>query len=319
MSFWSPKRRKYWGYKQNGSSESTEQEESDSSSSERPPMPWEPQDSTEDNTMYWKGEDSDEIDLSRETVLPTTVITAERTQPEQSRPLIDQIQGKAPEDINPENFVQRIILGMLGEKGTASIPKSVSNNVVIGGNSISSEPWNGNYSKQSTRVGLLDVNLSNFHILNFGKTFIPGADPEPWYGSFVGPGPNIPTSEQGKRSVNEIDYAASKHDDAYLSNNATGVDGALYNLQVLNADIELVNYARRIISKYVNRETDIITQEIVSYETFLIAKSVENVFSLIVAMKKEGKLPAYYNGMKDPDGMLRASIMEIFNGLKDKG
>ena len=142
MPFWSPKRRKYWGYKQNGSSESTEQEESDSSSTERPPMPWEPQDSTEDNTMYWKGEDSDEIDLSRETVLPTTVITAERTQPEQSRSLIDQIQGKAPEDINPENFVNRIIMGMLGGQNNSSIPKVIGNNAILG-NLISSQAWHG--------------------------------------------------------------------------------------------------------------------------------------------------------------------------------
>ena len=63
---------------------------------------------------------------------------------------------------------------------------------------------------------------------------------------------------------------------------------------------------------------DNVTKDTVNYETFLIAKSVERVFGLIVAMKKEGRLPAYYNGMKDPDGMLRASLMEIFNELKDK-
>jgi len=153
MPFWSPKRRKYWGYKQNGSFESTEQEESDSSSSERPPMPWEPQDSTDDNTMYWKGEDSDEIELSRETVLPTTVITAERTQPEQYRPLIDQIQGKAPEDINPENFVNRIIMGMLGGQNNSSIPKVIGNNV-ISGNSISSQAWRGGGSSNNDLEGI---------------------------------------------------------------------------------------------------------------------------------------------------------------------
>jgi murein DD-endopeptidase MepM/ murein hydrolase activator NlpD len=152
MPFWSPKRRKYWGYKQNGSSDSTVLEESDSSSSDYTPMPWEPQDSTEDNTMYWKGEDSEEIDLSRETVLPTTVITAERTQPEQSRSLIDQIQGKAPEDINPENFVNRIIMGMLGGQNNSSIPKVIGNNAILG-NLISSQAWDGGEGSSSLGQG----------------------------------------------------------------------------------------------------------------------------------------------------------------------
>lgn len=139
MRSWSPKRRKYWGYKQNGSSDSTEQEESDSSSTERPPMPWEPQDSTEDNTMYWKGEDSDEPDLSGEYVLPTTVITAERTQPEQSRSLIDQIQGKAPEDINPRNFLGNIIRGMIKGKRSDS-SKVIANNAVMGPEEYTTSP-----------------------------------------------------------------------------------------------------------------------------------------------------------------------------------
>ena len=152
MPFWSPKRRKYWGYKQNGSSDSTELEESDSSSSDYTPMPWEPQDSAEDNTMYWKGEDSDEIDLTGETVLPTTVITAERPQPEKSKSLIDQIQGKPPEDINPENFVNRIIMGMLGGQNNSAIPKVIGNNVISGSLS-SSQAWNGSEGSRTLGQG----------------------------------------------------------------------------------------------------------------------------------------------------------------------
>jgi hypothetical protein len=152
MPFWSPKRRKFWGYKQNGSPDSTELEESDSSSSDYTPMPWEPQDSAEDNTMYWKGEDSDEIDLTGETVLPTTVITAERPQPEKSKSLIDQIQGKPPEDINPENFVNRIIMGMLGGQNNSSIPKVIGNNVILGSLS-SSQAWDGSEGSRTLGQG----------------------------------------------------------------------------------------------------------------------------------------------------------------------
>jgi hypothetical protein len=156
MNNWSPKRRKYWGYKRKDRPDSTEQEESDSFSTEPPPMPWEHQDSAEDNTMYWKGEDSDEIDLTGETVLPTTVITAEHPQLEKSKSLIDQIQGKLPEDINPENFVNRIIMGMLGGQNNSSIPKVIGNNVILGSFS-SSQAWNGGEGSRVLDSGVENV------------------------------------------------------------------------------------------------------------------------------------------------------------------
>lgn len=142
MNNWSPKGRKYWGNKRKDRSDSTEQEESDSFSTERLPMPWEPQDNTEDNSYYWSGEDSDEIDLSGETVLPTIEIIAERPQTEKSKFLTDQIQGKSPDDFNPKNFVNRIVMGMLGRQNNSSIPKVIGNNV-ISGNSITSQAWDG--------------------------------------------------------------------------------------------------------------------------------------------------------------------------------
>ena len=132
MNNWSPKRRKYWGYKQKDRPDSTEPEKGDSSSTERPPMPWEPQDTTDDNSYYWSGEDSDEIDLSGETVLPATEIIENRPKPKKRQSLIEQIKGKAPEDIDPKNFLEKIIRGMIKGKGTDSLPKVIANNAIMG-------------------------------------------------------------------------------------------------------------------------------------------------------------------------------------------
>jgi hypothetical protein len=142
MNNWSPKRRKYWGYKQKDRPDSTEPEKGDSSSTERPPMPWEPQDTTDDNSYYWSGEDSDEIDLSGETVLPATEIIENRPKPKKRQSLTEQFKGNPPEDINPENYVNRIIMRMLEGQNNSAIPKVIGNNV-ISGNSISSQAWRG--------------------------------------------------------------------------------------------------------------------------------------------------------------------------------
>ncbi len=131
MRSWTPKSRNYWGQKKRNDSSDSDQEESNSNN-DRPPMPWEPQDTTEYDKLYWEGEDSDEIDLDNETVIPTIEIIEKRPKPKKRQSLIEQIKGKAPEDIDPKNFLEKIIRGMIKGKRTDSTPKVIGNNAIMG-------------------------------------------------------------------------------------------------------------------------------------------------------------------------------------------
>jgi hypothetical protein len=140
MRNWSPKTRNYWGQKRRRDSTSTDQEENDASST-RPPMPWEPQDTTQDtaqdNTMYWNGENSDEEYYGNTPAIETTVITADSPSPtwEKDTSLIDQLKGKPPEDIDPQNFVNKILQRMFGQDNRSN-PSGVSGTPPITGTDI---------------------------------------------------------------------------------------------------------------------------------------------------------------------------------------
>jgi murein DD-endopeptidase MepM/ murein hydrolase activator NlpD len=131
MRSWTPKSRNYWGQKKRNDSSDSDQEESDSNN-DRPPMPWEPQDTTEYDKLYWEGEDSDEIDLDNETVIPTTEIIENRPKPKKRQSLI--------EDIDPKNFLEKIIRGMIKGKGSDSTPKVIGKNAVMGPEDYKASP-----------------------------------------------------------------------------------------------------------------------------------------------------------------------------------
>jgi murein DD-endopeptidase MepM/ murein hydrolase activator NlpD len=115
MRNWSPKTRNYWGQKRRRDSTSTDQEENDASST-RPPMPWEPQDTTQEATTYRQDENSEYENYGNTPSLETIVITPEPSSPiwENGKSVIDTLKGKPPEDIDPQNFIQKIVKKMLG-------------------------------------------------------------------------------------------------------------------------------------------------------------------------------------------------------------
>jgi murein DD-endopeptidase MepM/ murein hydrolase activator NlpD len=115
MRNWSPRTRNYWGQKRRRDSTSNDQEENDTSSI-RPPMPWEPQDTTQEATTYRQDENSEYENYGNTPSLETIVITPEPSSPiwENGKSVIDTIKGKPPEDIDPQNFIQKIVRKMLG-------------------------------------------------------------------------------------------------------------------------------------------------------------------------------------------------------------
>jgi len=81
----------------------------------------------------------------------------------------------------------------------------------------------------------------------------PKDGPTPWYGNFLGPGPNDdPRYLRGYdrkilRPIDMLDEGAQQHDYAYYKANTGGIKGALFNKSVRKADIALANSARWVI------------------------------------------------------------------------
>jgi RHS repeat-associated protein len=86
--------------------------------------------------------------------------------------------------------------------------------------------------------------------MNRGKLFLPDnvklnlvMDKRALIYNYIGPGPTIDPRyllSLGLKPMNRLDYAAYLHDIAYYENKADGVPGALFNLDVANADAKLV-------------------------------------------------------------------------------
>ena len=71
-----------------------------------------------------------------------------------------------------------------------------------------------------------------------------------WYGSYLGP--NNPQNQSGYfyavPPIDELDYAAFKHDKEYDARSAVGISGALFNTSVVQADAKLTGFALQTYS-----------------------------------------------------------------------
>jgi hypothetical protein len=300
MRSWSPKSRKYWGYKPNNDSDTKNQEDQDPDYDERPPMPWEPQDTTEDSTVYLNGVESGDAYFGNTSEEPNGVINKDipSSLGTKGKSLIDHIRENPPADLDPKKYVENLL-------------KSVNSKIIaVQDNAIHRfVPLDGlDYAPD-----LFDLDLSNFHFAN-----IRSEDPKPWYGNFVGPGPDKHSSETGLIPINIIDAVAMAHDNEYFFARATGVKDALLNdsSRVLRADRVLVQMASQVMKMFINQEKDIFTKVPVNFETYLVALSIYIVFSEIIKEKEDGIIPIMYNGMNDIAGRLLSELKQIPQKLK---
>ena len=119
---------------------------------------------------------------------------------------------------------------------------------------------------------------------------------EAWFGSnFIGPGPNADpytiinlSSAEGEylQPVDALDEAAQRHDYAYWKSRASGVSGALFNLDVTDADTQLATDAARIVGGYFNNEIDEVTKKPISFRTAFNAFKVYEAFRNISVVKQ---------------------------------
>jgi len=115
-----------------------------------------------------------------------------------------------------------------------------------------------------------------------------------WFEHFIGPGPDdidpykIPDPEHpGKylQPKNLTDAAAQKHDKRYFEAKASGVQGALLDTNVRDADMALVGDSYKVMEDYVNGKIDTWTNKPISYKTFFEAQAIVTVFAPISSYK----------------------------------
>jgi len=192
----------------------------------------------------------------------------------------------------------------------ARISSEVMNSQAISPNSIAAtQP--GDVTLQSQPGTKL---LKNFHFGNMLNTLKPSAEPAPWYGNFIGPGPNVDPFTLGK-PINTIDAAARIHDKVYYDAQVGGIEGAFFSSKVLNADLQLIENAKQVINDYFNKKIDDYTQKPTDFESFLVAIAIRNAFTEIVTLKYSGAIPMTYNAMKDGFSLVKDELLKVYSIL----
>lgn len=119
---------------------------------------------------------------------------------------------------------------------------------------------------------------------------ITGEIPLKNYGSTIYVGPfNPKTSSQQYRydypAVNSLDAAAKAHDLAYDKVPTEGFKGAIWDLETIKADRQLVSEAKNVIRMYYANTIDPVNKQKISDETLDAANGVVSLFSKIIAEK----------------------------------
>ena len=114
----------------------------------------------------------------------------------------------------------------------------------------------------------------------------PVYDGDAWFGSnFIGPGPDEDPFTLGYLPVDAMDQATMFHDKSYYDSHASGFQGALFDMDVRHADLELWLASKDVIDGFLNGDTDPVTGLPFALSTFFAAVLVETAFKLIVESK----------------------------------
>jgi hypothetical protein len=120
--------------------------------------------------------------------------------------------------------------------------------------------------------------------------------PVPWYGNFLGPGPNgNPYNLRGYdgkilKPIDMMDAAAQRHDYAYYLAHTGGVKGALFDDAVGAADRALAGAAFDVQVLFNQHMPDPITHQPISAAEEIWAQRVTIGFGLLGGLKEIGNL-----------------------------
>jgi hypothetical protein len=166
---------------------------------------------------------------------------------------------------------------------------------------------NSPYYQNSGNINFSNTNAGGFGISNgagfssgggssAGGSFVSGSgnntnSSTTYYGNYVGPGSDIIDPRHMRfvlkiEPVDIIDLAAYYHDIAYFDAGVGGVDGALNSIRVLEADKNLAIQAYVVMGMFWRGDTDPMTKKPVSFETFMWARGVFNLFGSISIYKQ---------------------------------
>lgn len=103
--------------------------------------------------------------------------------------------------------------------------------------------------------------------------------------NFIGPGPDADPYTLGLQPIDAIDKAAQRHDYFYYKAKTGGIPGALFNRDVVGADLLLVSDAYNIMQSYKKGGIDEVTGLPISERTYNLARGVFYLFTPISASK----------------------------------
>lgn len=143
-------------------------------------------------------------------------------------------------------------------------------------------------------------------------------------------GPNNPKKSGSYDYTREpqdlADAAARAHDLGYDKVKAAGFIGAFIEKKTIQADIQLVRGARKIMDMYKKREKDIFTKNVVSIETFNRSKKINTLFTLLVKRKIIGGISTIsvistedQKKIDKMDDFINFTIDDIINPVDENG
>ncbi|WP_131535594.1 hypothetical protein [Pedobacter nototheniae] len=138
----------------------------------------------------------------------------------------------------------------------------------------------------NTKTGKDEQVLNTVSVVSTWHELVRGAigGPIPWYGNFLGPGPDGNpyklTGYDGNilKPVDMLDAAAQRHDVAYDAAKVGGINGALFRRRVSAADQQLALDAVGVIAAYYRGSKDTITGQRITAEEVKWAERVTAAF-----------------------------------------
>jgi hypothetical protein len=155
------------------------------------------------------------------------------------------------------------------------------------------------------------------HAVTGGKYSFTAKDfKENFYGVYVGPNNPLKYYENADKEnnynpdyllppIDELDAAAQQHDKDYDDVNAKGPSSAFFDNNTLQADVDLVTKANKVIDKYNKGEKDAINGGKISNEEYKAAQQVSTLFKGISISKYTNKL------VKNPDAITEKELRQI--------
>lgn len=156
-------------------------------------------------------------------------------------------------------------------------------------------------------VGIEYVYTHQRHFANSKETYSFSATDfkKNYHGIYVGPNNPLrydqPADQDGNYSpdysfapVDMLDAAAQQHDKDYDAVNAKGINGALFDENTLEADIDLVQRANNVIEMYKEGGMDPVTNEKISKDTYKMAITTKKAFTAIAISKVNMKAGAIF-------------------------